>query len=427
MALQLPPIFTTLQPPLILLTNILTLAIGPQHRFLQFAFSVPVLFILAAQSLYREWNHGWGLHYGLNCFVVTLLVTWVDWILLNSPYKEGWTKQKQRKGTERPGVEKIHTAAESPELPRNDGAVVQSAPRNRSIQNPQTNAPPPFLHRLRWAACLATTTRYISWTSEVKNAPRSVSPTYPRWKFLIRKMLRFGLFFLLKDAVYSYTASSPHGTWLDLFPSSPVIGFAGYSFTYRLYYTWVYIALTYVSLELMTTLYSLVSVATYLATPHSCPRMFNDLRYCWGVRQAWSVVWHQQIRRLCSAPGVFLARDVLNLPRGSFASKYTQLFMGFAVSGAIHAGAAMLCHASLVDDYAMRVFLYQATLIFVEDHAIKLGKKMGFRDSMGWRVAGYAWTALAIGTSLQSWTSRSLGHGLWVHDRENDFFGLGPK
>ncbi|KAJ4410433.1 hypothetical protein N0V91_001919 [Didymella pomorum] len=125
MALQLPPIFITLQPALILTTNVLTLAIGPQHRVLQFAFSVPALFILAAQSLYRDWDRGWGLHYGLNCFVMTSLVTWVDWILLNNPYKEQWVKLEQRKGAETLGKETVR-ATESPEFPKDDGGVVRN-------------------------------------------------------------------------------------------------------------------------------------------------------------------------------------------------------------------------------------------------------------------------------------------------------------
>lgn len=443
MALQLPPIFATLQPALILAANVFTLAIGPNHRVLQFAFSIPVLSILAAQSLYRDWDRGWGLHYGLNCFVVTSLVTWIDWILLNSPYKERWVKLEQHKGAARVKDGGV-APAESPAFPEDDSGVVRS---KNSMGNPveKRYVPASFLQRFWWSGRLATTNRYVGWSSEVKNVPASVPSTYPRWsvlssvysvcalitnrrrKFLARKTLRFALFFALKDAIYSYTASSPHGTWLDLHPETPVISLAGYPFMYRLYWTWVYIALTYISLELMTTLYSLVSVASLLATPSECPRMFNDLKGCYTVRRSWSIVWHQQMRRLCAVPGTALARDVLNLPRGSFASKYTQLFVGFAVSGLIHAVAAMLCHRSLQNDDAMRVFMYQAVLIFVEDHVIDFGKRWGFRDSRFWRVVGFVWTMLAVGTSLQGWTSKTLGHGLWVHDREKDFFGLGPR
>jgi hypothetical protein len=206
-----------------------------------------------------------------------------------------------------------------------------------------------------------------------------------------------------------------------------VTGFDDSPFTHRLYWTWVYITLTYICLELMNTLYGLVAVASFLATPSDCPRMFNALTQCYSVRRAWSIVWHQQMRRLCSAPGIWLARDKLHLRPGSFKSKYTQLFTGFAVSGAIHAAAAMLCHKSLQDDDAMRVFMYQAVLIFVEDHIIALGRKCGCEDSKAWRVVGFVWTGVALGTSLQSWTGRSLANGLWVHGRESDFLGLGPR
>lgn len=179
MALQLPPIFITLQPAFIVATNILTFAIGPNHRVSQFAFSVPVLFLLAAQSLYRDWDRGWGLHYGLNCFIVTSLATWVDWVLLNNPYKERWVKLKQRKGAGELKDDKLDPT-DDPTFPKDDGGVIRSKtdlqhdPENRGM-------PPSFLERLWWAARLATTNRYVGWSCEVKNLPASVPPSYSRW------------------------------------------------------------------------------------------------------------------------------------------------------------------------------------------------------------------------------------------------------
>lgn len=179
MALHLPLIFITLQPALVIATNVLTLAIGPRHRVLQFAFSVPVLFILAAQSLYRDWDRGWGLHYGLNCFVVTSLFTWVDWILLNDPYKERWVKLEQRKGAERVEDEKVDSA-EGAAFPKDDGDVVRSKSNSTHDSKPLAFSST-FWERLCWAMRLATTNRYVGWSCEVKNAPASVPPTYPRW------------------------------------------------------------------------------------------------------------------------------------------------------------------------------------------------------------------------------------------------------
>lgn len=87
----------------------------------------------------------------------------------------------------------------------------------------------------------------------------------------------------------------------------------------------------------------------------------------------------------------------------------------------------MLCHASFNDNQAMKIFLVQAVIILVEDHVIKLGKKCGCRDVVFWRIVGFAWTVLAIGASFEPWTGELIGHGLWVHDREVDIFGIGPK
>ena len=139
------------------------------------------------------------------------------------------------------------------------------------------------------------------------------------------------------------------------------------------------------------------------------------------------LVWHQQCRRVCSAPGVFVVRDVLRLRKGSFASKYLQLFIGFGVSGLVHGGASVLCHGSLNDDGAMKVFLAQAVIILLEDHLIVLGKRVGFEKSGFWHVVGFFWTVFAVGASMESWAGSLLQHGIWVHDREVDWFGIGPK
>jgi hypothetical protein len=140
-----------------------------------------------------------------------------------------------------------------------------------------------------------------------------------------------------------------------------------------------------------------------------------------------SFVWHQCCRRLCSAPGIFVARDVLRLPKGSFASKYLQLFVGFGISGIVHGCAVMFVHRSLNDNAAIAYFVGQAAIIMVEDHVIDLGKRLGFKDSALWRFVGFAWTVFIIGATSQVWNNKQIGDGIWVHDRTIDFFGIGPS
>lgn len=245
-------------------------------------------------------------------------------------------------------------------------------------------------------------------------------------RFILRKALRAAWFHVLHNAANAWTAASPHGSWDDIKHVKPIDSLIDRPFLKRWLYAWVHIALTYAALEEANAAYGVVSVATGLASPRDCPSAFGDLKELVTVRKAWSRVWHQQCRRLCSGPGIFIARDVLHLRKGSFASKYLQLFIGFGVSGIVHGGASMFVHRSFNDDAALAFFLAQAFIIMVEDHVIELGKSLGLKDSAFWRFVGFAWTVFALGASTQAWTSRVVGKGMWIHDRGQDYLGIGP-
>jgi hypothetical protein len=422
--LELPPQIITLQVPLLYLNNILALAIGPKHQTLRLAISLPILILLVTQSLYRQWDAGWGNHYAINCLVWSVVFMYVDWILLSSPDKEGWRKIQYS----------VPQGASHPSARAFDDVVAgkitadEVVERKMWYKDTAGGAGETFWTRYWWGARLATTNRYTGWSQQVKNMPMSdISSNYPRLHFVARKVVRTALFYALKDIVVSYSASTPHGSWVDIrgrkvyqpFPTSS-------PFLYKFWFTWVHIALTCVSMEFANAAYGTLSVATGLAHPRDCPPMFGSLSDLYSVRMAWSKVWHQQCRRICSAPGIWLTRDVLVLKKGSFASKYVQLFTGFFISGFIHGAASMLVSRSFDDDGAVKCFLGQATIIMLEDHVIDFGKSLGFRDSGLWRVVGFAWTVLAIGWGVQPWVSKNIANGVWVHDREYDFLGIGP-
>ena len=124
--------------------------------------------------------------------------------------------------------------------------------------------------------------------------------------------------------------------------------------------------------------------------------------------------------------GIFLARDVFHLAKGTFASKYLQLFVGFLVSGAIHSGAAMANARTFRDNGEMNFFIAQAVIILIEDHVIDFGRKLGVQDSRTLRILGYLWTIMWFGYSLRPWASGGVSKGLWTHNRSVDIFGIGP-
>lgn len=117
----------------------------------------------------------------------------------------------------------------------------------------------------------------------------------------------------------------------------------------------------------------------------------------------------------------------MRLRKGSFESKYLQLFSGFGISAIVHGGASMLVHRSLQDDGAFVFFLGQAVAIFIEDHVIDFGKRMGCNDSLFWRAVGLTWTVIVVGAGTQVWTTEIISNGMWVHDRVPDVLGIGPK
>jgi hypothetical protein len=116
---------------------------------------------------------------------------------------------------------------------------------------------------------------------------------------------------------------------------------------------------------------------------------------------------------------------VLHLRKGSFASKYLQLFVGFYISAAMHGMASMLCERSFQDDGGWYgALMTQAIAIMVEDHVIKLGRYLGLRPSIFWKLVGCVWVILWLGWSMRGQLDVALDRGMWIHHRIGDFLGL---
>ncbi|PSN63634.1 hypothetical protein BS50DRAFT_557722 [Corynespora cassiicola Philippines] len=392
--MELPTPLRTTYIPLLYLTNILALGFKPS--VLRTLTTLPLTLLFLSQAVYNPRTH-LADDYPMNVLACAAVFTWVDWIALGSPDREGWTKLRYAEG---------------------DGEMGEV----------EKKVPQGFWVRVWWGVRLATTNRYVGWSQQVKNVPVDVGAQYPRCRrFVLRKALRAAFFYVLKDATNSYTASTPHGGYQERDGPEDVVGFDGLPFSRKAFLSCFHIVLCYVSLEFAMAMYGAVSVALGFANPRDCPSAFGDLKEAYTVRNCWSVVWHQQMRRICSTPSIWLARDVLQLRKGSFASKYLQLFMGFFISGLCHAGASMLCYKSWKeDDASIACFMSQALVILVEDHIIKFAGSMGLKKSRFWRYFGYCWTTLWFGISTCSFTSSITGNGLWIHPVQYDLFGIGP-
>ncbi|KAL6162273.1 hypothetical protein ACJQWK_11215 [Exserohilum turcicum] len=400
------------------------LAVGPEHQVARVAISFPILLLFMAQSWYRQWDIQWGHRYAMECLSFAMMFDWIDRVLLSNPDREGWYKIHYGKGA---ALQKEKDETANGKMNGNGKAV---APRKRYEIIPG-GAGTTFWSRMWWGARLSVTNRYVGWSCQVKNINMEVPSDYPRLLFIARKTLRLAIFYICNDIIVCHSAASPYGTFevleksgqkfVQLLPADPAM------FHIRFWYAWVQIIICFVNLEIMHTLYAIISVSSGLANPRDCPSGFGRLRDLWSVRQAWSSVWHQQCRRLCAAPSLWLARNGLGLKKGSFASKYVQLFAAFTITGAVHAFGSMMIAHSWDDTGSWRFFLTQAAIIMVEDHVIALGKKLGCRDSARWRLLGFVWVVLIMGCTFEDYFRHMVRQKVWVHGYMPDFFGIGPK
>lgn len=172
-SLRLPPIFQRFQAPFLILNNIVALALGPQRHFSRVFLTLPLLILLVAQSPYQEWEKGWGYKYGAEVFTMTMILQYVDWILLQSPDKEGWYKIQYGKSHEQEEVK----AKASNGKPNGTG---HAAIPSKRYQREPGGAGTTFWSRVWWGLRLSFTSRYVGWSQQVKNINMEVPSDYPR-------------------------------------------------------------------------------------------------------------------------------------------------------------------------------------------------------------------------------------------------------
>jgi Membrane bound O-acyl transferase family len=112
--------------------------------------------------------------------------------------------------------------------------------------------------------------------------------------------------------------------------------------------------------------------------------------------------------QVLTSHGKFLARRVFGFPPGSSASSYTQLYVAFFMSGLIHVVSP--------DPRPIRFFLYQAIAITFEDAIIALAKRVGLKNSMFYRLLGYAWVYFCLLVTLAHWMDPLNAVGIGEYD-----------
>ncbi|KAF8876315.1 membrane bound O-acyl transferase family-domain-containing protein [Infundibulicybe gibba] len=209
-----------------------------------------------------------------------------------------------------------------------------------------------FARRSRWALDLILNLRGIGWSFE---APHLDHSTLQRWEYVRSRLLRLVMYFLLNDLACFHNHHS------------------------RAWNVFMFWATVSTSMLMHHTFMSVIAVASGLSQPEDWPEYFGRWLKIDSVRSFWGRTWHQILRRPLTAHGRWLSQEVLQFPKGSVGSSYTQLYVSFCLSGLIHAaGDWKMAHNAESAKLNVQYFTLQAVAITLEDAFFGLAKRWGF-------------------------------------------------
>lgn len=249
---------------------------------------------------------------------------------------------------------------------------VQRILKHKSQQKDEDISTEPFPQRLKWGFRLVCSPRGVGWTHE----PILPPTTTDRNQFLLKQTLRVVCCIVMSDMVailVPYHAGM--SKWSGAVLGAGLIGLSAYSS----------LGMAYGSL-------TIVVVGIGLWRPEECPWMYGDIRDAYTYRRFWGLVWHQVFRRPFTSPGCYLSKEVLKLPRRSYASSLIQLYTAFFLSALLH----LVMIYGGVKTWELDIFIVffaQAGLVALEMVIIALGRYLGVPEHPVWRYAGYIWVA----------------------------------
>ncbi|RVX67935.1 hypothetical protein B0A52_08540 [Exophiala mesophila] len=204
-----------------------------------------------------------------------------------------------------------------------------------------------------------------------------------------------GVAYLFIDFYQWFIRSSPFGT------TGPPPNLFSLPLREQFMYGWLRGFHSGFSMALGYYILAAVAVGTGLSSPQSWPPIYGSfIKRGYTVRNIWGRCWHQFLRRTFeTSNSVLLA--LTKAKKGSFFSRYLQLYNGFLVSALIHhAGSLNMTYHEAIR-YQFLFFMVQPVAITIEDFAIYCAKRKGLRDTWMTRAIGYIWTWTWLGFSLR--------------------------
>ncbi|KAL1670067.1 membrane bound O-acyl transferase family-domain-containing protein [Schizophyllum commune] len=260
----------------------------------------------------------------------------------------------------------------------------------------------PFGKRLWWATCLLWASRGVGWTTAIPHLPQM--PHFrSRKDFIISRLSNTAFFYLLTDCCGTYFEQNPLTSWraAERLPiSSQGVLFQCITITVTVIHFWANSQMMYSELSIIAALLG--------QEPRDWPPMWGDLGEAYTLRKIWGRVWHQLMRRYVASTGKAVV-NLLGIKRGTNASSYTQLYIGFLASGLTHVWGDRQIDVTV--GRSIPFFLLQAVAITFEDGIIAVGRTLGIKESTATRLVGRVWSAAWLLATLKLLVDPALSTG----------------
>lgn len=212
--------------------------------------------------------------------------------------------------------------------------------------------------------------RGVGWNIRSAQIPPAVPSSYPRNRWLGKSSIRLFMMYLgcdLTSSILNYTAVN------EPFFDQPLL--------WQVFFAWTKALRSYYIIEASYCMVAVPAVLFRVSSPQMWPPMTGSFRKdACTVRKTWGTCWHQVMRRACSEAGR-IVKAICGFRKGGFLSRYSQIWVGFALSASSHhAGAVTGCF----DDkgfWQVMFFMVQPAGIMFEDLMIWLGKKMSLKEN----------------------------------------------